>query len=216
MKLIMMVTALCMIAVFAVAKDVEIALEAELANGIQAPMIVTEDENASNGKYIWVEGDPLTGGGGSGYAEFVVNIPEDDTYAAWGRTIAWDGNSDSFWFTWNPADPEENPQQTDNFEFRWSVQQPANAWAWDRVNHWLDAGTFEREWELDKGETLITIWTREDATMLDCLFITNNNDATTSDAAGVRMPTDEEREAQITGQAVVPKGKLATIWADIK
>ena len=44
--------------------DVEIALEAELANTRQDPMVVAEDELASNGKYVWMEGAPATGGGG--------------------------------------------------------------------------------------------------------------------------------------------------------
>ena len=99
--------------------EVEIALEAELADEIVAPMIITEDKNASDGKFIWDDGEPLTGGGGAGYAEFIINIPEPGDYALWGHVIAWDGNSDSFWVTWQPADPDENAQATQNVEFRW-------------------------------------------------------------------------------------------------
>ena len=50
-------------------KEIEIALEAELAQKIQAPMIVDDDDvgkGASNGKFIWMEGKPATGGGGKG------------------------------------------------------------------------------------------------------------------------------------------------------
>ena len=54
--------------------DVEIALEAELANTIQAPMVIADDELASDGKYIWMEGEPATGGLGQGWAEFKINI----------------------------------------------------------------------------------------------------------------------------------------------
>ena len=93
---------------------------------------------------------------------------------------------------------EEDPQQTKNFEFRWNVDQ-GNAWHWDRINKWLDAGTFDREWELDEGETTLKIWTREDATMLDCLFITSNHEATDEAAANARVPDDDDREAQISG-----------------
>ena len=86
--------------------DVEIALEAELADKIQAPMVIAvpadaearggpEPDEPSNGKFIWTPGAPVTGGGGSGFAEFTINIPEDGTYTIWGRAIAWDGNSDS-------------------------------------------------------------------------------------------------------------------------
>ena len=73
---------------------VEIALEAELANEIVEPMIIADDKNASDGKFIWMEGAAATGGGGKGYAEFIINIPQPDTYALWGQVIAWDGNSD--------------------------------------------------------------------------------------------------------------------------
>ena len=210
-------------------KEVTIALEAELANEIQPPMVVGVPEDAkkqggpkpdepSRGKFIWMPGPPATGGGGQGYAKFIVNIPKKDKYAIWGRVIAWDGNSDSFWVTVVPPDPEDqNPQQTQDTHYRWAVQQ-GNTWHWDRVNQWLDGGTFERTWELPEGEVTITIWVREDATMLDCLFITNNADAIDPNSAGVREPTDEDVQYQLTGGkfAVSPKGKLATTWARIK
>ena len=64
-------------------KEIEIALEAELAQKIQDPMIVDDDDvgkNASNDKFIWMEGKPATGGGGRGWAEFIINLPESGTY----------------------------------------------------------------------------------------------------------------------------------------
>ncbi len=205
---------------------VEIALEAELADTIMEPMVVgTLDDikkqkwpapptEPSHGEFIWMPGAPTTGGGGEGYAEFIVDIPEKGTYSIWGFVTAWDGNSDSFWVTWQPADPDENPQVTQNTEFRWGVRQ-GNDWHWDRINQWLDGGTFEREWKFDRGETILRIWTREDATMLDALFITDeiaDNEA----AAGVRLPTDDDVQLQLTGLSVQPGGKLSTTWAEIK
>ena len=83
--------------------EVEIALEAELAQEIVEPMIIDDEEkDASDGKYIWMAGAAATGGGGAGHADFIVNIPEPGKYALWGHVIAWDGNSDSFWVTWQP------------------------------------------------------------------------------------------------------------------
>ncbi len=209
------------------ARDVEIALEAELANKIEGPMAIgvpmdakdaggVETDEPSNGQYIWGPGAPVTGGGGSGSAEFIINIPEKGTYAIWARVIAWDGNSDSFWVTWEPADPAENAQETNNFQFRWSVAGGAT-WHWDRINHWLDGGTFDREWEFDPGETKLTIRVREDATMLDCLFITSELSADAG-AVGVRVPEDKDRELQIKGGggAVDAAGKLSTKWGSIK
>ena len=224
-----MIFALMLLAAMTVnAADVEIALEAELASKIQAPMAVgvpsdakdkggPEPDEPSNGEFVWAPGAPVAGGGGSGFVQFIIDIPEDGVYAAWGRVVAWDGNSDSFWATWEPADPAENPQQTQNFDFRWATAQ-GPGWHWDRINQWLVAGTFDREWELDEGETKLTIWSREDATMLDCLFITDNLAADFA-GAGVREPTDEDRKLQKEGgvkQAVDAAGKLSTSWGRIK
>jgi len=210
------------------AKPIEIALEAELANKIQAPMVVAVPEDAkamggpkpdepSRGKFIWAPGAPVTGGGDSGFAEFIVDITQADTYAIWGRVIAWDGNSDSFWVTVLPSDPDENPQSTANTKFRWATAQ-GNTWHWDRINQWLDGGTFERAWDLPKGEATIKIWTREDATMLDTLFITNDNKSVDPAAANVRLPTDDDVEKQRIGRThpVYPMNKLSTTWGRIK
>ena len=205
--------------VFGTAKlgaEVEIALEAELAQDIVDPMIITDDKDASDGKFIWMEGAPVAGGGGAGHADFIINIPEAGKYALWGHVIAWDGNSDSFWVTWQPADPDENAQATQNTQFRWGVGQGA-AWHWDRINHWLDGGTFDREWKFNKaGETFLRIGVREDATMLDALFVTTNVKATAADQANVRLPTDRDRKIQIEGLAVDAKGKAATTWGSLK
>ena len=184
------------------------AVEAEDADTIEEPMIIADDDAASGGKFIWMEGEPATGGGGEGYAEYVFILPEAGTYALWGKVIAWDGNSDSFWVTWQPADPDENPQETNNTEFRWSLAG-GSEWHWDRINHWLDGGTFEREWELPAGETTLRIGVREDAAMLDVIFITDNLSA---DQAEVN-PRDPGPE-DVT--PVEPKEKLTTTWGRIK
>jgi hypothetical protein len=163
-----------------------------------------------------VEGEPAVGGGGAGWAEYIIYIPEAGKYALWGSVIAWDGNSDSFWVTWQPADPDEDPQQTQNTEYRWSLAG-GNDWHWDRINHWLDGGTFDREWEFDApGETVLRIGSREDATKLDCIFVTSNAGAAAQGAANVRMPTDEDRELQIDRLAVDAKGKVTTTWGSLK
>ena len=145
-----------------------------------------------------------------------LTIPEPGKYALWGHVIAWDGNSDSFWVTWQPADPDENAQQTQNTEFRWGVAQGA-AWHWDRINHWLDGGTFDREWKFNKaGETALRIAVREDATMIDAIFVTTNVKATAPDQANVRLPNDRDRKIQVEGLPVDAKGKAATTWGSLK
>ncbi len=208
---------------------VEIATEAEMAQVIEAPMVIaapadaaaqggTEPDAPSRGNFVWAPGAPLEGGanGDKGSMQFTINIPQAGTYAIWARVIAWDGNSDSFWVVWEPADPFENPQQTQNMDYRWSVGN-GPAWHWDRVEAWkADDTHVDRVWELDKGPTKLNIFTREDATMLDCLYITND---LVGGQANARVPTDEDRELQIKGaadQAVDAEGKLSTKWGRIK
>lgn len=202
---------------------VELATEAEMAQVIEAPMVIgvpadgvaqggPEPDAPSRGQFVWAPGAPVEGGpnDGSGFMQFEINMPQAGTYAIWGRVIAWDGNSDSFWVTWEPADPAENPQETQNFDFRWSVAQ-SNTWHWDRINQWLDAGTFERQWDLPAGPTTLTIFTREDATMLDCIFITDNLSDQEADV-NPRTPTD----ADLQTASVEPVGKLAITWGTIR
>ncbi len=184
------------------------AIEAEMADTIEAPMIVADDADASGGQYVWMEGPPATGGGGEGWVEYKLDLPAG-TYALWGKVIAEDGNSDSFWVTWQPADADEDAQLTQNTEFRWGVGQSAE-WHWDRINHWLDGGTFEREWEQPGGETTLRIAVREDATKLDVIFITDN---LSEDAAEVG-PRDPGPEDSLT--PVEPQDKLATTWGKLK
>lgn len=194
----------------------EIALEAELADVLQPPMVIAEEAGTSDGKYVWMEGPKATGGGDQGWVEFIIDIPKTGEYALWGHVFAWDGNSDSFWVTWEPSDPDEDPQVTKNTEYRWSIGTK-NQWHWDRINHWLDGGTFDRVWEFDKtGETVLRIGTREDATKLDAIFVTSNSSATEPGAANVRLPTDEDRERQIKGLSVDAKGKMTTTWGTLK
>ena len=76
-------------------------------------------KGASNGKFIWMEGKPTTGG--EGWAEFVINIPNQENMLLGGHVLTWDGNSDSFWATWQPAAPNENAQATQNTKCRWVV-----------------------------------------------------------------------------------------------
>ena len=187
----------------------ERALEAETADVIEDPMVIADDPDASGGQFVWVEGPPLAGGGDAGSVEFNILIPESGIYALWGKVIAWDGNSDSFWVTWQPADPDENSQETGNTQFRWGVAQ-SEVWHWDRINHWLDGGTFEREWELDAGETTLRIAVREDACMLDVIYITDN---LSEDEAEVN-PRDPIPSDSLT--PVEPQDKLATTWGKLK
>ena len=67
----------------------ERAVEAEAADTIEAPMVVADDDAASGGQFIWMEGPAATGGGGEGWAEYKLHISEPGTYALWGKVLAW-------------------------------------------------------------------------------------------------------------------------------
>ncbi len=207
----------------------ELALEAELAQEVEPAMVIAVPDDVddaggpapnepSNGRFVWAPGPPGTGGGDSGYARFTIPIEEPGTYRLFGHIVAWDGNSDSFWVTiWqdgnNDADDDPNPQASKDTNYRWALNPKGNNWVWDRVNHWLDGGTFDRAWELEKGLATITIWAREDASMLDALFLTSDANAATG-----RLPTDEDRERQRNNfdLSVNPSGKLASAWGSLK
>lgn len=213
---IMLVSQLCM--------AVEIATEAEMAQVIEAPMAIgvpadgaaqggPEPDAPSRGQFVWAPGAPLVGGpnGDKGFMQFTINIPQAGTYAVWARVIAWDGNSDSFWVVWEPADAFENPQETQNMDYRWSVAS-GNTWHWDRIEAWKADDTHtDREWALPAGPTTLSIFTREDATMLDCIFITDNLSSDEAEA-GPRTPTDADLQAA----SVEPAGKLAITWGTIR
>ena len=219
--LFLSIVAMLALVVSGLCSAVEIAMEAELANVIQEPMVIgvpadavaqtgPEPDAPSRGEFVWQPGPPVTGGGGEGFVQFVINIPQAGKYAIWGRCISWDGNSDSLWVTWEPADPAENPQETQNTEFRWSTGS-GNTWYWRRVNAWLNGGTIQREWDVPAGETTLTFWSREDATMLDCIFITDNLSEDEAEVAP-RVPTDADLQAA----AVKPTSKLAVTWGSIR
>ena len=224
MKRLICVAALGAAAALAQAADV--ALETELGE-IEAPMVIAVPADAaaeggdapdepSGGKYVWAPGAPADGGGGEGWVTFEFNISEAGEYAIWGRIVAWDGNSDSFWVKIDGVDPDENPQESNNAHFRWAMNPKGTVWAWDRVNQWLDSGTFDRVWELPAGKQTLTIYSRENAAMLDCVFITDNLSGAAGDVP-LRTPNADDVALQ-TGQTadVEPQGKLASFWAELK
>ena len=57
---------------------------------------------------------------------------------------------------------------------------------------------------------------REDATMLDAIFVTSNVKAKVQGEANVRLPTKEDIKIQVEGLAVNQRGKITTTWARIK
>ena len=133
-----------------------IALEAETGS-LTAPMLMRSDSTASKGKYVEVpEG---TGNnpseqtnGGPGEVRFTINISQPGKYALWGRTIAPDGGSDSFFVTLNGI-----------LEKKWNV--PAStAWNWSKV----------ATLSLSSGTVNLAFRQRDDGTKLDQIILTTD------------------------------------------
>ena len=193
----------------------EVALEAE-SGVLTDPMVAAAPADAaaqggpepsapSGGWFVWAPGAPVTGDPAdhTGGVAITANIPAAGAYAVWGSVTAWDGNSDSFWVKIDGSDPDEQPQETQNTHFRWGVEQ-GDDWHWDRINQWLDGGTFEREWDLPAGQITLHIYTRETACMLDYVLITDN---LSEDPADINFTSPTDVEA---------RGKLTTTWAELR
>jgi hypothetical protein len=190
----------------------EWATEAEFAQVIQDPMHISvpadapahggpEPDEPSNGQFIWSNTSY------EGYAEFAINMPQAGTYAVWARVIAWTGSNDSFYCTWLPMDSDENLSETRNNDYRWSVEN-GETWLWDRILVWADDDSrTDREWDVPAGPTTLRIWTREQHTMLDCIFITDNLSSEEADV-NPRVPD--------LVSAVEPADKLAVTWGSMK
>jgi hypothetical protein len=139
-------------------------LEAEHADGIDSPFEIADDENASNGRFVYVPNG--TGNeyspGGTIMATYTVKITQSGVYILWGRVMAHDGRDNSFFV-----------QIDDNQDNLWVVGT-GKYWHWDKVNDRdiLDPVTFN----LKSGVHTIKIKLREDGTKLDRLLLTNDLD----------------------------------------
>jgi hypothetical protein len=137
-------------------------LEAEYADTINSPMQVAADSAASQEEFIYVP----NGAGTGGEASYTVTISEASDYILWGRTIAPDGDNDSFFI--------EVDSSGDN---TWNVED-GTTWQWDLVNDW-DTVTYQYiadpvMFPLSAGTHTIKVKQREDGTKLDKILFTND------------------------------------------
>ena len=139
-------------------------LEAEIGS-LNPPMEVAEDADTSSGQYIYVpEGnrniyDPAQGGG---YAEYTFEVPVSGQYLIWGRIIARDTASDSFYISMDGAEYIE-----------WHTQV-SDIWIWDQVSNGSDQEPLV--FNLEKGQHTLTVKQRESGTKIDRILITNRED----------------------------------------
>ena len=127
----------------------KVAIEAE-SFYINSPMISAKDSKASGGQYICVPG----GRGNGGYAEYLFNIPKSGNYVVWGRTLAIDGGSNSFYVSLD-----------DEYDWTWHIQT-SSEWIWNAP----------RSYYLEAGQHRITIRQREKRTKLDKILFSSDPD----------------------------------------
>ena len=183
------------------ALDDELAFEAEDFDEIGLPMQVVEDEDVSGGKYI------KSPNGRAGWAEYEIEIPDDGTYYMWGMVQEHDGVTDSFFITF---DLDDRGDDNDTNENSWDLGGPADVWVWDPVSG-RGLGGDPRVFELDVGTHTLRVWTRENESWLDCIYM-----STDRNALPVLASEFQGRERTSAPKSVTHAGKAATIWGRIK
>ena len=146
---------------------------------LSSPLETVSDTDASAGAYIWKRPGS---GGFAGAAEYTIDIPIAGDYVIWGRVIAPDGGSDSFFTSIDGGE-----------HVAWHVQT-GSVWAWDLVN---GNGQDPLISNLAAGTHTLKISGREDGTKLDRILITNDMEFVPSEEDPDNVPP-----ADVTGLGV--------------
>jgi len=145
--------------------------------------------------------------GRAGWAEYEIEIPDDAEYYMWGMVQEHDGVTDSFFITFDLLDRGDDNDTNEN---SWDLGGPENAWAWDAVSG-RGLGGDPRVFDLTKGTHTLRIWTRENESWLDCIYM-----STDQIALPVLASEFEGRERKSAPKSVTCAGKLAAVWGHIK
>jgi hypothetical protein len=137
-------------------------LEAEAA-AVAAPMAVASDPLASGGQYVTTTTDS------AGSVTFTVTVPATASYYVWGKVLAVDANSDSFFVSADGG-------ATDVFDDAQNKWSPS--WQWTVVNGRGTTGApltlNPRIFTLTAGTHTITFGGREVGAKLDQILVTND------------------------------------------
>ncbi|MEJ2157364.1 MAG: hypothetical protein P8X96_18700 [Desulfobacteraceae bacterium] len=158
-------------------EEVNIWIEAEEGD-IAVPMEIAGSPDASAEGYIWApegSGKFYKPSDDGGRAEYRFDIPSDGSYVVWGRVLATDGGSDSFYVSVDGSD-----------QLAWHTKQSENdRWTWDVVS--LRRANDDRNasnplvHHLKAGTHTITFEQREDGTRLDRILVTNQLNLTAAE-----------------------------------
>ncbi|RLC00423.1 MAG: hypothetical protein DRH90_18510 [Deltaproteobacteria bacterium] len=117
-------------------------------------MLVEQDLDASGGAYV------LAARGADGSVEYTFQITESGDYVVWGRVIAQDSSSNSFYVAMDNGD-----------EHLWSMQRSED-WLWDMVSN--RSGPDPSVFYLEQGFHTLRISKRENNAQIDRILITND------------------------------------------
>ena len=162
-------------------------LEAE-AGSPTTPLRVRSDGAASGGRYIETprgrasNDAPPT----NGRASYPFTVTREGTYRVWGRVIAADTGSDSFWIRMDGGD-----------WVRWNEIEPGGSWHWDAV-HDADGGNAVVDFALSAGAHTLEVAYREREARLDKLLVTDDLAYVPSGTGEPRPTSAEARQAPET------------------
>lgn len=157
-------------------ESAKIWLEAE-SGYLSPPMELAEDDNASNGEYIFTRngnGYNADPGSNTGYAEYTFQVPFAGDYVIWGRVLSADGGSNSFYVF------------MDNAEYGIWDTQISSAWHWEQVVSRSFTGPVITH--LEAGEYTLVIKHREQLSKIDRILITNDMNYTPEGTSGNNPP----------------------------
>ncbi len=184
-----------------------IAFEAE-EGIIKHPMVIAEDQVAYSGKYILIPNGDVS----DGYATYTFQVTSPGNYVVWGRVLASDGESDSFFVSMDG-----------NADSLWDVVH-STSWTWDKVNN--RNGADPVVYNLAAGTHTLIIKQREMETKLDGIVISKDIDTvpstscfngssstTTSSASSTNsgsVPSDPTSAGDVTGSSNTSASNGAT------
>jgi hypothetical protein len=158
----------------AVQKDIWIEAE---GGDIVAPMATARDAAASAGRYIWTPegtGNLYTSSKNGGQVEYRFNVPTGGDYVIWGRVMAPDSGSDSFYVRVDGSEMTWHTRLSDNGNWTWDVVSQRN------VNDDRNASN-PLVYHLSAGTHTLTVKQREDGARLDKILVTRNLNTTAAD-----------------------------------
>jgi hypothetical protein len=144
---------------------------------IYAPMEIAGDATASAGGYIWApegDGNLYTSSKNGGRVEYRFDVPTGGDYVIWGRVMAPDSGSDSFYVRVDGSEMTWHTKQSDNGKWTWDVVSQRN------VNDDRNASN-PLVYHLSAGTHTLTIKQREDGARLDKILVTRNLGTTAAD-----------------------------------